>query len=165
MKKIISSVIVLLVMAAGVCNAQASKEEDFMKAFFEALKNNDKKTLKESLMLKESDLDAYNESQKNIGSTKVFTKGDFEKFVAEKNDKISREFDALYKNALNSKITFENTKFGSYRKIADPAADVPAGYYRIVFKFHDVYSFKMQLECVPVGDGLRLYNVLDTVTM
>ncbi len=154
----------LLFATVGVSQAQAPKEEELMRSFFDSWKNNDKKSLT-NVLLKESDLDAYNASQKALGSTKVMSKGDFEKFVDEKNKKILREFDELRKSAGESKITFPDTKYSSYKKMDEPNAEVPAGFYKLYFRFHDTYTFKIQLECVPVGDGFRLFNLLEDVSM
>jgi hypothetical protein len=148
----------------GISQAQVSKEEECMRAFFEAWKNNDKKALA-NLCLKESDYEAYTASQKALGSTKELSKADFEKFIAEQNKKIIREFDELRKSATDGKITFPDTQYASYKKIAAATAEVPAGYYKVYFNFHTTFKCKMQLECVPVGDGFRVYNLLESVTM
>lgn len=164
MKKVFTSMIAL-VLFASIGQAQALKEEEFVKSFFEILKKGDKKELADKILFKESDLEAYNANLKALGSTKEFSKDEFAKFIDDKNRKVIREFDDLIKHATTSKITWPDTKFFSYRKIADPTAEVNAGYYKIVFKVHETYTFKIQLEAAPVGEGLRMFNLMETVTM
>ena len=164
MKRALSLLTVSL-LQISICYSQASKEEAFMRAFFEVVQKSDKKALVDKFCLKESDVDVYNESQKKIGSTKVISKEEFAKFVDEKNKKIIRDFEELLKHAVTSKIDFEYTSFASYKRILAANAEIPSSYYIITFNYHDLYTFKMKLECCPLGDDIKLFNVIHKLTM
>ncbi len=166
MKKILT-VFSFLLIQIGVCNAQVAneKEDAFVKAFFEVLKKGDKKLLVEKFLLKESDLEVYNQSRAAVGSKVVLTKDEFAKLVEDRNSKITRGFEELRTSAAKAKVTFENTEFKSYKKFEDASAEVPAGYYKMMFILHEQYVFKVQFEASPLGDDFKLYNIMNTVSM
>jgi len=142
-----------------------SKEEDFAKAFFELVKKGDKKNLADKWMLKESDLELYNQSQSKLGNTKVMTKDEFSKFVKDKNDRILRNFDEMRAHAIKGKINFENSVYTSLKKVADANSDVPASYFKLLFTFQETFTIKILYEACPLGEELRLFNVQNAVTM
>lgn len=163
MKKIILF-FCLLVSQVFLVSAQ-SKEEDFAKALFEVIKKGDKKVLTEKFLLKETDFELFNQSQKSIGSAKVLTKDEFLKLVKEKNDRILRDFDDMRAHAVKNKIVFDKSAYSSFKVVAAPNADVPAGYYKLYFVYENTFTIKVLYEACPLGEELRLYNLQNTVSL
>jgi hypothetical protein len=164
MKKLLLLLYVLIFQTFFVF-AQGTKEEEFAKAFFEIVKKGDKKVLTEKLLLKESDLELFNQSQTKLGNPKVYTKDDFAKFVKDKNDRILRDFDEMRSHAVKNKIGFDRSVYTSFKLVAAPNADVPAGYYKLLFTFEETFTIKILYEACPLGEELKLYNLQNTVSM
>lgn len=164
MKKLLLLLSVLLFQTVFVFG-QGSKEEEFAKAFFEIVKKGDKKVLTEKLLLKESDFELYNQSQTKLGNPKVLTKDEFSKMVKDKNDRILRDFDDMRAHAVKSKIGFDRSVYTSFKVVSAPNADVPAGYYKLLFTFENTFTIKILYEACPLGEELKLYNLQNTVSM
>jgi len=164
MKKLLLLLSVLLFQTVFVF-AQGSKEEEFAKAFFEIVKKGDKKALTEKLLLKESDFELYNQSQTKLGSTKTLTKDEFIKLVKDKNERIVRDFDDMRAHAVKNKIGFDRSVYTSFKLVAAPNAEVPAGYYKLLFTFENTFTIKILYEAAPLGEELKLYNLQNTVSL
>ena len=163
MKKLLLVFAVTLVQTVFVF-AQGSKEEEFAKAFFEIIKKGDKKELTEKLLLKESDFEVFNQSQAKLGNPKVLTKDDYVKMVTDKNGRILRDFDDMRAHAAKSKIGLDKSAYSSFKVVAAPNADVPAGYFKLYFIFENTFTIKVLYEACPLGEELKLYNLQNTVS-
>lgn len=164
MKKLLLLVSVILFQTVFVFG-QTPKEEEFAKAFFEIVKKGDKKVLTEKLLLKESDFELFNQSQAKLGNPKTWTKDEFSKMVKDKNDRILRDFDDMRAHAVKSKIGFDRSVYTSFKVVSAPNADVPAGYYKLLFTFENTFTIKILYEACPLGEELKLYNLQNTVSM
>jgi hypothetical protein len=164
MKKLLLLTSVLLFQTIFVFG-QTPKEEEFAKAFFEIVKKGDKKELTEKMLLKESDFELYNQSQTKLGNPKVLTKDEYIKMMTDKNGRILRDFDDMRAHAVKSKIGFDRSVYTSFKVVSAPNADVPAGYYKLLFTFENTFTIKILYEACPLGEELKLYNLQNTVSM